>query len=98
MGDCGRWHRTDKEEAKMFYATVHRSDVGANISAKSRRRVICWCQRLKTLVTEHHNNLKSGVVRSGAIINGPSTSGQDLVCVWSTETFRPWDNYAGSFE
>ena len=40
---------------------------------------------------------ESDVERSGATSNAPIASIEDLVCFWSTETFRSWSNYAGSF-
>ena len=40
---------------------------------------------------------RSDVVRSAAINNGFGASLEDLVCLWDTETFRPWSNHAGTF-
>lgn len=50
----------------------------------------------RTLVMAHHKHSESDVERSGTTSNG-SIVLEDLVCFWSTETFRPWSNYGGSF-
>lgn len=40
----------------------------------------------------------SEVMRLGAIRNAPAASIEDLVCIWSTKTFRTWSSGTISFK
>ena len=66
-------------------------------NAKGRTAMRYLGSKSEAVLTGHHNTLESDVVRSVAIGNGSCASIEDSVCHRSTETFRPWRNYARSF-